>query len=957
LLIDPTDLTLNNNSLTPFTGLSAITFQATHDIKLANSTVWNLSTATGVTDGALTLQAGNNITFGNGSRITDANNWSVTLQAGYDFANHVVQSGVGSIYLNGGVGLTQSGAIETGSGNIILQAGHDVLVGSGYVRTIGGGNIFVSAGDGDVDAGTKKDVYDYTRSGYVVAAVGLGGIGTANGGNVTVTAGRDISAFTGNIGAFGAGAGNVNLTAGRDLKGKFLVRNGVGTAIAGRDLGNGALGVSFGLIAGGWNISATRDAFINEIYNPNGSLNGNGMVVPTGQYPGNISSGGIITTPTVRSTFLFDYAANAFAHITGGHSVQLLGNNLAKTSGNPGRPPIYCPILEVFAGAGGVTLGNDLILFPSAQGYLNLTTTDGGSLQSLSGKFTQLIVSDSGLPGYTTFSGGHAVTPIHAGQTAPVMTLNVSGNLENVFLRSAGSSDIYVHGNVLNASFEGQNLVANAPTRFLIDGNYFSRSDRTSIVLSDDVAAAFERIFNDENQLLNSSLAAKLDYDAATHTLTYQGIMSAADLNFLLHPTRYVWDATTGQHLNPDGTLVVVADTFTHDATALNQLFAASQDIPASPLARNGFQIGGPGLFTFAANNLDLGISSGIRSVGTLLNPALAGVSVFGANLNLTLAGNLDMTSSQIASYNGGSISVFAGGAMNIGSQNSFSSDNTPKGIYTGHGGSVTVHAVGNVNVNGSRIASYDGGDVIVTSVTGDVDAGSGRNGFFQVTTSELNPLAGQVELHNTTFFGSGIMAFTRPDSTALVGNLIVNAGRDILGGSSGYLQIPFNNSADVDRVLTLNAVRDILVNSSGILGVNVAVTAGRTVVGKIVGTRTVVARGPTLNIKALAPAVSATGDSHGSTLIGGVVSDGGGSDGGGANVITTGGEGGAGNALANVALPPATKATEDTDQITKATSAAIDDEEEQKKKRGGGGAPVLAQKISRVTVILPNKS
>ena len=40
--------------------------------------------------------------------------------------------------------------------------------------------------------------------------------------------------------------------------------------------------------------------------------------------------------------------------------------------------------------------------------------------------------------------------------------------------------------------------------------------------------------------------------------------------------------------------------------------------------------------------------------------------------------------------------------------------------------GDVTVIAGGDINVNGSRIAAYDGGNVTVRSLTGNVDAGTG---------------------------------------------------------------------------------------------------------------------------------------------------------------------------------------------------------------------------------------
>jgi len=66
------------------------------------------------------------------------------------------------------------------------------VVGGGFIRTVGagrlggsflGGNIDITTGDGDINAGTKPDGYDFRRditgSGYVISAQGIGGIGTA----------------------------------------------------------------------------------------------------------------------------------------------------------------------------------------------------------------------------------------------------------------------------------------------------------------------------------------------------------------------------------------------------------------------------------------------------------------------------------------------------------------------------------------------------------------------------------------------------------------------------------------------------------------------------------------------------------------------------------------------------------------------------------------------------------
>jgi filamentous hemagglutinin family protein len=134
-------LDLNVNTAFANLAVSDIILQAVYDITLVGGTKWNLSGTIGanlggVTSGQLTLEAGRNIIFGNGSKITDANNWSVTLQAGYNFVNQAVQSGVGNIYLNGG-----SGSIQLSKAAINLTAGNSVVVGSGCQLIDDGGTI------------------------------------------------------------------------------------------------------------------------------------------------------------------------------------------------------------------------------------------------------------------------------------------------------------------------------------------------------------------------------------------------------------------------------------------------------------------------------------------------------------------------------------------------------------------------------------------------------------------------------------------------------------------------------------------------------------------------------------------------------------------------------------------------------------------------------------------------
>ena len=113
-----TTLDLNVNNAFANLAVSQIILQAAYDITLVGGTSWNLSGTIGanfggVTSGQLTLEAGRNISFGNGAQLTDANNWSVTLQAGYDFVNNVVKPNAGTIYIYGGSSLIPIPAIQT----------------------------------------------------------------------------------------------------------------------------------------------------------------------------------------------------------------------------------------------------------------------------------------------------------------------------------------------------------------------------------------------------------------------------------------------------------------------------------------------------------------------------------------------------------------------------------------------------------------------------------------------------------------------------------------------------------------------------------------------------------------------------------------------------------------------------------------------------------------------------
>jgi hypothetical protein len=212
---------------------------------------------------------------------------------------------------------------------------------------------------------------------------------------------------------------------------------------------------------------------------------------------------------------------------------------------------------------------------------------------------------------------------------------------------------------------------------------------------------------------------------------------------------------------------------------------------------------------------MDLGTTLGIQSVGPLNNPALANYFLQGANINVNLTGNLDMFSTIISSENGGDVNVNADGDINVGSA-TFAGDNVQqaRGIFTVAKSDVTVVAGGNIELNGSRIAAYDGGNITVESLHGNVDAGNGVNGFVTVEDVYVDPVSRKIFTDTTSIPGSGILATTFPSPQPgntfpaqhnTVGNVLVETPEgDIVAGLGGVTQVPQNGEDSPNAVAEL---------------------------------------------------------------------------------------------------------------------------------------------------------
>jgi hypothetical protein len=384
---------------------------------------------------------------------------------------------------------------------------------------------------------------------------------------------------------------------------------------------------------------------------------------------------------------------------------------------------------------------------------------------------------------------------------------------------------------------------------------------------------------------------------------------------------------------------------------------------------------------------MDLGSCDGVISYGVFdfsaggVNPALAAIARPGADIDIDLGGDLTMFTSRINSRAGGDISVYAGGKMDLGLQAVGNTDptagNGAYGIYTADRSDVSVIAGGDININGSRIAAFSGGNILVESLKGNVDVGNSGNNFYQVYKQTYNPVTGAFGDPPIGLFGSGIVATSllskdrNPTETDLPGNITVLAPQgDITSDKAGILQEAIGEALKPGPTITLIAGTppsgdspgykgNIDLGKTGIVGGSITLQAQGDIKGLIVSEQSAninAAQNFTGTLLSAGTAnVSAGGSVSGNVIAVTSASVSGGSI--TANIqsqsASVGGAAAAstfGNSTASAASQSAAQqASSDTRQQL-AQNNPQDDDEKKKKSKGA----VLTRRVGRVTVFLP---
>jgi filamentous hemagglutinin len=719
----------------------------------------------------------------------------------------------------------------TNGGNVVIAAGQDV-VGAPFLDTN------LDGGDLSVTGWQPRGLTTVGTTAQTVAEYGVNfnafdwNVGALGGGDVTVVAGGKVSNLSaatadsspdGNITLDGAGGG-LRVDAVGDIgTAQVYVADGIGTLSthAGLtpilpDLNGGVVGSSFALGDAQISVWARQSVQVDAVYNPTfvpPAVSGNGSRTVFFTYGAdsalNLSStDGAVDFELVQSPFSMG---------------ALVGTKLVTASG-----AVAGSFLDLPANLAIRSLQQDIdlntegaILFPSSTGQLvlfagrdlvangsDLSMSDSSLVPTAATPTVAPATSGAIIGGLTEFQGA-----IHAGDTSPV-TVAAGRDIDDLRLTIPKAAQISAGRDIVNLVYVGQNIAATDTTLITAgrDINYTASNNGIQVGgegsldvfagrnINLGVADGITTTGNLKNANLPSASGANLTVAVGYGT---QG----ADIPLFLQDIISPSTAYQGQLVD-----YVEAQTGQTGLTfaRAEPVFANFTTTQQTPLVDNVF-FNELLLSGRAANSsTGVGFAEGYAAIDALYpgsrNPTAAQPNPYG--------GDLDLISSQIFTLSGGNISLLVpGGSIDVGL--AFTPVGVTQkppgqlGIVAEGAGNVDIYSQGDVNVNASRIFTLGGGNILIWSNEGSIDAGNGSKSSLSVPPPTVLIAAdGSISIdYSGSLSGSGIRTIQTNPSVA-AGNVdldapvgTVNAG-DAGIGAAGNINIA---AAHVIGALNIN--------------------------------------------------------------------------------------------------------------------------------------------------------
>ncbi len=590
-------------------------------------------------------------------------------------------------------------------------------------------------------------------------ATGTGGIAAMGGGSVAVQTGADFLVQAGTF-----GAGDLTIYAGGNIMGRFLSSDGQGVINAMGNFGSSTERQQIELFNSQMTVTVLGDIQIGAVLNPSlasnqVNLSRNSYFVDCTYSPYTsitLQAGGDVTiagkSPFYNNTTIGSASSNetvmpATVSVTAGGNIYLL-NNLTLTSAPNGQLSLDAKggnINGSFLGANGVVQNATILMSDIAPAYwyglFNITGTD----QTLGGWINDMTYNYHGYfkPADVVLQANDK--PLHLGDSQAVQ-VKAGRDIENMNLELPKMADVTAGGDILNITYQGQNIGSSDVSMIAATGNITMRYSLASQVTTTVDLQPHDGLIQGGPGAFLVQAGGSIDLGTMA-----DGIQAIGN------------GANTALGTGSSNLVVVSGYTLSMFNPPVNPSVGSS--VPDLSTFFSNIQTAGDEYATMLANGNQAGAAALLQSTRTVGPYAIDNF----LPKTPSGAGDINMTSSQISTSIGQSnIYIIAAGTMNVGQSAlpAAGSTNTKTGISTGGGGAINIFANealnDAVNVNESRIMTFYGGDITVWSDYGSINAGRGST----TAVSASPPIKQTINGVTTTVFeppaiGSGIRTVT----------------------------------------------------------------------------------------------------------------------------------------------------------------------------------------------------
>lgn len=817
--------------------------------------------------GVLTLRAGGNLVL-NGN-LSDAflntsvdpftpardvpqngPSWSYRLIGG---AETGAADPLGTVPGVGDVRIAASRHVRTGTGRIDVAAGRDVRLNAGSaLYTIGetrgtghlsaldaevllrgdfvhdGGDVTVRAGR-DVTAPAAPPLPDYVPrvagefefyapgvrypAAWAIDASKFAGIGALGGGNVEVELGGNLDGVTWAIPTSGqpqsdrsgdldiAGGGRLAIRAGGEVRGgTFHVGRGELTIVTDERLtglpGADNIAPVFQLAESQLRVRARGGVTLETIFNP----------TIAEQDP---AQGLLDFFFFPQRTYFFTYSADSAAGFESLAGNVALGASGARITARyfdrlvEGSAHITYPgSLRATAYEGDVVFAGNVDLFPSARGGLRIWA--GGDVTAVGANI--LTQSDADLATVPTAAApsnslngvllrellsGHAPVPVHALDTQPAEFIARTGTIGNIAPDNSLTIDVAKEAviragtDIVNLSFEIQHARENAYSEIAAGRDIvYTARRRPDGRLSENSGLAaiagpgLAEFFGGRDVDFGSSRGLESRGNLGNAALADRGADLAIWTGFATPPA---FDAFADAYFTGTARAAYDAAPAPARRTLVRDAFYAELEASGVEATRSGTSF-----------------ARGERAIATLFP-------------GTDYPGDLRSFLSRITTLDGGDIDLMIpGGLVNAGvaSTGSLSKEPSQLGVVVQRDGDIRAYTRGDFLVNASRVFALDGGDILIWSALGNIDAGRGARAALSIPppVTTFDAQGNVIVEFPAAIAGSGIQAAVSTPGRApgdvflFAPNGVVNAG-DAGISSAGNLTIAATAVLGADNI------------------------------------------------------------------------------------------------------------------------------------------------------------